>query len=124
MQAKKNLARAITADFHSAAAAEAAAENWAKQFQQRGVAEDLPVVEISPSEEGLMPDGNGLRTAKLLQLAGLASSTGEANRKLGENAVSLNGEKFSEKLIPNVKAGDSLTLRLGKKSVRVVLSES
>src|SRR6202051_1695519 len=80
MQVKKNLAHAITADFHSPAAADAAAESWATQFQQRGVAEDLPVVEISSAEEGLMPDGNGIRTAKLLQLAGLASSTGEANR--------------------------------------------
>ncbi|HEX4652113.1 MAG TPA: tyrosine--tRNA ligase [Granulicella sp.] len=126
MQAKKNLAHAITADFHSAAAADAAAENWAKQFQQRGVAEDLPVVEIAFAEEGLVvvsANGTGaeIRTAKLLHLAGLASSTGEANRKLAENAVSLNGEKYSEKAILNVQAGDTLTLRLGKKSVRVNL---
>jgi tyrosyl-tRNA synthetase len=126
MQAKKNLAHAITEDFHSAAAADSAAENWAKQFQQRGVAEDLPVVEVRFAEEGLVvvsANGNGgeVRTAKLLQLAGLASSTGEANRKLAENAVSLNGEKYSEKAILNVQAGDTLTLRLGKKSVRVNL---
>jgi tyrosyl-tRNA synthetase len=135
MQAKKNLAHALTADFHSAAAADAAADNWATQFQQRGVAEDLPVIEISLAEDGLLAvsaNGSGpgsgsgveVRTAKLLHLAGLAASTGEANRKLGENAVSVNGDKFSEKLLPNVKPGDSLTLRLGKKSVRVVLSES
>src|SRR5580765_444947 len=46
MQAKKNLAYAITRDFHSAAEAEAAAEGWAKQFQQKAVAEDVPVVTI------------------------------------------------------------------------------
>ncbi len=67
--------------------------------------------------------GAEVRTAKLLQLAGLASSTGEANRKLAENAVSVNGEKFSEKTIANVQAGDTLTLRLGKKSVRVILTQ-
>jgi tyrosyl-tRNA synthetase len=115
MQAKKNLAHAITADFHSPAAADSAAENWAKQFQQRGVAEDLPVVEIPFAEEGLVAisangSGSDLRTAKLLHLAGLANSTGEANRKLAENAVSLNGEKYSEKVIANVKAGDTLQL--------------
>jgi tyrosyl-tRNA synthetase len=35
MHAKKNLAAAIVRDFHGAAAADAAAESWAKQFQQR-----------------------------------------------------------------------------------------
>ena len=45
MQAKKDLAHTITADFHSAAEADAAAENWATQFQQKGVAEDLPEVD-------------------------------------------------------------------------------
>jgi tyrosyl-tRNA synthetase len=124
MQAKKNLAHAITADFHSVAAADSAAENWATQFQQRGVAEDLPVVEIVLAEELRDGANGGVRTAKLLQLAGLASSTGEANRKLAENAVSVNGEKFSEKSISNVQVGDTLTLRLGKKSVRAVITSA
>jgi tyrosyl-tRNA synthetase len=124
MQAKKNLAHTITADFHSTAAADSAAENWATQFQQRGVAEDLPVVEIAFAEELRDGANGGVRTAKLLQLAGLASSTGEANRKLAENAVSVNGEKFSEKTISNVQVGDTLTLRLGKKSVRAVLTSA
>ncbi|HZY73664.1 MAG TPA: tyrosine--tRNA ligase, partial [Edaphobacter sp.] len=47
MQAKKNLARAITADFHSTVEADSAAENWAKQFQQRAVADDLEEVAVS-----------------------------------------------------------------------------
>jgi len=124
MQAKKNLAWGIVRDFHSKDAADAAAENWAKQFQQRAVANDAPVVEISLAAEGLvvelgLKEGSVLRVPKLLQLAGLASSTGEATRKLGENAVSVDGEKFSEKLLKGVNAGGSVALRLGKKSVRV-----
>jgi tyrosyl-tRNA synthetase len=124
MQAKKNLAWGIVRDFYSAAAADAAAESWAKQFQQRAVAEDAPVVEISLATDGLvvelgLKEGSVVRLPKLLQLAGLAASTGEATRKLGENAVSVDGEKFNEKLLRCVKVGDSLTLRLGKKSVRV-----
>ena len=35
MQAKKELARRIVADFHSAEAAAKAGEDWAKQFQKR-----------------------------------------------------------------------------------------
>jgi tyrosyl-tRNA synthetase len=124
MQAKKNLAHAITKDFHSAADADAAAENWARQFQQKSVADDAPVVKISLSSDNLVAaldsgEGSAIRVAKLLQLAGLASSTGEATRKLAENAVSVNGEKFSDKLLEGIRVGDSIALRLGKKSVRI-----
>ncbi len=124
MQAKKDLAWGIVRDFHSAKAADNAAENWAKQFQQRAVAEDAPVVKISLAAEGLvvelgLKEGSVVRLPKLLQLAGLASSTGEATRKLGENAVSVNGEKFSEKLLKGAQTGGSVALRLGKKSMRV-----
>jgi tyrosyl-tRNA synthetase len=124
MQAKKNLAWTITKGFHSEAEADAAAESWAKMFQQRGVSEDVPVVKVSLAEEGLMAaaaDGGAaeIRVPKLLVLAGLASSTGEATRKLAENAVSLNGEKISGRTCSREAMGDAPILRLGKKSVRV-----
>jgi len=38
MEAKKRLARTITAGFHGAAAAQEADENWAKMFQQKDAA--------------------------------------------------------------------------------------
>ncbi len=60
-----------------------------------------------------------MRVPKLLELAGLARSTAEATRKLGENAVSVNGEKFPTGTIGREAMGESSTLRLGKKSVRV-----
>ena len=126
MQAKKDLAHSITAGFHSAAEADAAAESWATQFQQKGVAEDAPEVAISLTADGLCaPSADGsaaaseLRIPKLLQLAGLAASTGEATRKLAENAVSINGEKFNGKTLSRNILGDEPTLRLGKKAVRV-----
>ena len=124
MQAKKDLAWTITRDFHSKEEADAAAESWAKMFQQRGVSEDVPVVKVSLGEEGLIAaaaDGGAveIRVPKLLVLAGLASSTGEATRKLAENAVSLNGEKIAGRTYGRDAMGESPTLRLGKKSVRV-----
>jgi tyrosyl-tRNA synthetase len=118
MQAKKNLAWTITKGFHSEAEANVAAEGWAKMFQRRGVNEDVPVVKVSLGEDGLM-QGNEIRMPKLLVLAGLAGSAGEATRKLGENAVSLNGEKIVARTIAEDALGDSPVLRLGKKSVRV-----
>ena len=120
MQAKKDLAHTITADFHSPAEAAAAAEGWATQFQQKGVAEDAPEVTVNLSAEGLLDaDTGSIRIPKLLVLAGLAPSTGEATRKLAENAVSINAEKFSGKTLSREALGDTPTLRLGKKSVRI-----
>ncbi len=131
MQAKKNLAHSITADFHSPAEANAAAESWATQFQLKGVAEDLPIIEIAISSEGLeMPISETdkelvasesrdlapmMRLPRLLVLAGLASSTGEATRKLSENAVSINGEKCDRRTVSRSFLTDTPTLRLGKK---------
>jgi tyrosyl-tRNA synthetase len=124
MQAKKDLAHAITTDFHSSMEADRAAESWATQFQQRGVADDAPEVTISLATEGLV-DGatSDLRIPKLLQLSGLAASAGEATRKLSENAVSLNGEKIAARTLSRSALGEAPTLRLGKKSVRVVWTD-
>jgi len=139
MQAKKDLAHSITADFHSPTEATAAAESWATQFQQKGVAEDAPEVTISLSTEGLMavPAAHGglpvpttdsdlgvdIRLPKLLVLAGLAASAGEAQRKLKENAVSINGTKTAQVAITREALGKTPTLRLGKKAVRILWSE-
>ena len=129
MQAKKNLAWTITKGFHSEAEANAAAEGWAKMFQQRGVSEDVPVVKVSLASiktwvEGASPSLGGsneelVNVPKLLVQAGLAASSGEATRKLGENAVSVNGDKISARTIAKNALGDAPILRLGKKSVRV-----
>jgi tyrosyl-tRNA synthetase len=123
MQAKKDLARTITAGFHGEREAEIAAEGWSTQFQQGGVREDAPAVEVPSEADGLLTRGDDgaelVRVPKLLQLAGLAASAGEATRKLGENAVSLNGEKIAAKLMAREALGNSPVLRLGKKSVRV-----
>jgi tyrosyl-tRNA synthetase len=126
MQAKKDLARTITADFHSAEAAEAAAEGWARQFQRREASEDAPVVRIDANAEFVKyePDASGtmvgtVRTARLLQAAGLVASGSEGTRKLGENAVSLNGSKIKAQSVTLPELGESPVIRVGKKEVRI-----
>ena len=119
MQAKKDLARTIAAGFHGMADAERAGESWAVQFQSKGVNEDVPEVRVEGAAEGLMNDGQ-VRLAKLLVLAGLASSAAEATRKLSEHAVSVNGEKTTAKLLERAAVGEAPVLRLGRRSVRVV----
>jgi tyrosyl-tRNA synthetase len=129
MTVKKQLAESITAGFHTEAAAQHAAESWSTQFQQKGVAEDLPVVSIGRNHarsnfttDGVntMPvDQQPFHVPTLLVLAGLASSKGEAQRKLKENAVSVNGGKTSAVTVTQETLGDTPTLRLGKKAVRI-----
>ena len=88
MEAKKDLARRIVTDFHSADAAAKAAEDWAKQFQKDEVPEDVEEVEASVE---VTPDGR-VRLDKLLAREGLAESVSDAVRKLKQNAVRVNGE--------------------------------
>ena len=76
-------------------------------------------MKISLSVEGLAVAGNieagsEVRMAKLLQLVGLASSTGEATRKLAENAVSVDGEKFNGKNLSPVMAGEFAFAAVGE----------
>ncbi len=133
MQAKKNLAHTVTAGFHSQAEADAAAEGWATQFQQKGVAEDVPEVTLSLrgtranlTGEGQTPlpaDQQPIHMPSLLVLAGLAVSKGEAQRKLKENAISINGEKSSAVVLSQEALGLSPTVRLGKKAVRLRWTE-
>ncbi|MBB5058594.1 tyrosyl-tRNA synthetase [Granulicella aggregans] len=126
MQAKKDLARTITGDFHSVEAAEGAAEHWARQFQRRESSEDALVVRIAVTPELFRHDLSAgadapkmVKLAKLLQLAGLVASAGEGTRKLAENAVSLNGVKTTAQAEAMGVLGDSPVIRVGKKEIRV-----
>ena len=138
MRAKKDLAKRIIADFHSAAEAEAAEENWAKQFQKDEVPENLEEVEIAISEVTL--DGGDLGAAqslgaisekeprfiridKLVKESGLAASRSEADRKIKEKAVRLDGQLIVANNTGNVAVHvpDIFVLRLGKKMKKVHL---
>jgi tyrosyl-tRNA synthetase len=55
MEAKKQLARTITAGFHSEAAAETAAENWVRMFQQKEFSEGVEEVRLKLAD--FMPIG-------------------------------------------------------------------
>ena len=121
MQAKKNLAHTITSDFHSAAEADAAAENWAQQFQQRGVANDLEEVAVEYSAVA-GADANTVRMAKLLAQAGLASSASEATRKLAEGAVRVGTEVHRDSMLALESLPAKLTVRLGKRAKVVTIA--
>jgi tyrosyl-tRNA synthetase len=145
MQAKKDLARCIVADFHSADATVKAGEDWAKQFQKDETPESIDEVSVSTARingtkiniADLVPDpgeGGGpqiitsdlsdpqiLRADKLVREAGFAVSTTEAGRKIKERAVHINGHAI-ERLAILVHPHEPLVVRVGKKIKKVVLT--
>jgi len=121
MDVKKRLARTITAGFHGDEAAQSADENWAKMFQQKETAEDLEEVAVAFADvAGSEP--NQIRLPKLLVALGLAASNTEANRKIAEKAVKLDGESAADALITVAALPARLVVRLGKRAKIAVIS--
>jgi tyrosyl-tRNA synthetase len=120
MEAKKRLARTITAGFHSEAAAITAGENWARMFQQKETAENLEEVAV-PFADVAGSGPNQIRLPKLLVQMGLASSGAEANRKIAERAVKLDGETTENLLISLAALPARLVVRLGKRAKIAVI---
>ncbi len=114
MQAKKELARRIVADFHSAEAATKAAEDWAKQFQKDEVPEDVQEVVASVETTA---DGR-VRLDKLLAKVGLADSVSDAARKLKQKSVKVNGELKTD-AVTSIDISRPIILQVGKKIRRV-----
>jgi len=139
MQVKKDLARRIVADFHSAEAAAKAGEDWAKQFQKDEVPENveevhvsLAEVEYSPGEERGLPRGIAdpwgpthvfIDLAKLLVRCGLAESRSDAGRKLKQGSVKVDNavETAPRKAFPELVQPLTLVLRLGKRMRKAVI---
>ncbi|MFZ1098447.1 MAG: tyrosine--tRNA ligase [Steroidobacteraceae bacterium] len=87
---KLELAHELVARFHDAAAAERAQRGFIQRVSEKALPDDLPVKVITV-------DAAGLRIANLLKEAGLAASTSEANRKLDEGAVRIDGVRVSDR---------------------------
>jgi len=121
MEAKKRLARSITASFHGEEAAKTADENWAKMFQQKETAEDLEEVAVAFADvAGAEP--LQLRLPKLLVALGLAASNAEANRKIAEKAVKLDGEPAAGAHISVTALPTRIVVRLGKRAKVAVIA--
>jgi len=127
MALKKELARSIVADFHSAEAATKATEDWAKQFQKGGVPEDVEEAAVALaaiSAPSLVPGVIRIKLDKLLFQLGLADSVSDAVRKIKQKAVRVNGElKTDPTLLWSLKdLKEPLTVRAGRKLKRVTVT--
>jgi tyrosyl-tRNA synthetase len=104
---KMELAREIASRFHGAGAGEAAVRHWHEVVQGGGVPQDLQLMDVRVPLDGI-------RIGALLKAAGLAPSTSEAMRKLGERAVRVDGEVVEARDLL-LSAGSEHLLQLGKR---------
>jgi tyrosyl-tRNA synthetase len=111
MDAKRLLAREITARFHGASAADAAEADF-RHRAAGGIPQEIPEVRLA---------GAPLAIGMLLKQAGLVPSTSEALRLVEQGGVRIDGAVVSDKAL-KVGAG-SCVVQVGKrKFARVLLS--
>lgn len=112
--AKVALAKEITARFHSAAAADAAEQDFNNR-SKGGVPDEIPVLNLLLGEGGA-----AVGIGALLKMAGLAASSGEGNRLIDGGGVRVDSSVVSDK---GLKLGaGTYVVQVGKrKFARVTL---
>jgi tyrosyl-tRNA synthetase len=106
--AKVALAKQVITWMHGPEQAEHAESEFNKVFREHGVPDDMPEFAVGRGPHKLAP---------LLVQAGLASSNSEANRKIREGAVSVDGVKVTDQ--KEFTVGSPVVVRLGRKFARV-----
>jgi tyrosyl-tRNA synthetase len=115
MRVKMDLAGRIVTDFHSAAEARQAEEDFNREVRQGAEPDDIETVPLPAGTRG----ANGVQMAKLLVGVGLAESRTEAERRIKSGAVDVDGARWTDLLHP--ASGGTLTVRAGKKWKRVIV---
>jgi tyrosyl-tRNA synthetase len=116
--AKKVLAFETTRLLHGEAAAQDAAETARKTFEQGGIGDDLPTVEMTSADFGA-----GIPAWSLLQKAGLAETNSEARRLIRGGGAKLNDQKLDDENL-NVQTSAAVNgvikLSAGKKRHAII----
>lgn len=112
MEAKKRLARTITAQYHGEAAAAEAEASFTRVFQRRLDPETI--------EEIRLPYSPPLPVVLLLEGSRLVASRSEARRKIQEGAVEVDGQRISNMTEVVLVSGAHL-IRVGRRFKRVIL---
>ncbi len=104
--AKVDLARLIITDFHSAEAAEAAAEEFERRFVAKEIPDEIDEAKIAAGEH---------RLAELLAEVGLAGSKGEARRLIEQGGVKIDGEKAMDAKAEITIGVEATLIQVGKR---------
>jgi tyrosyl-tRNA synthetase len=102
---KLELAHELVARFHGVAEAEQAQKDFMARVSERSVPTDLP-------PKTVLVDAPGVRLGNLLKEAGLVASTSEANRKIEEGAVRIDGARVTDRGL-TLAAGADHVLQVG-----------
>lgn len=105
-EVKKQLARELTARFHTPEAALQAEANFEKVFQKGGLPDDIPEKQIHSDEAIWLP--------QLLVDLEMVKSTSDGRRMIKQNAVSIDGEKVAD-IKTTVEPEGELLLKVGKR---------
>lgn len=120
MEAKKRLARTITAQYHGEPAAAAAEAHFTNVFQQRRDPENAEEVRVVAGALGA--SGGKVQLVKLLVATGFVSSNSEARRMIQQGAVEIDGDRVSDVNHVLAAAGAHL-IRVGKRLFKRVVIE-
>lgn len=113
MVVKERLAEILVHRYHGEASATAARERFEQQFRRRELPDDVPEFHYQGSDVSLP-------LARLMALAGVASSNSEARRKIAEGAVRIDGQRIID--ARHVVTTDrSLVLQVGRRLLRRVI---
>ena len=109
-QAKVDLAIRIITDFHSAAAATAAAEEFERRFVNKDLPSDL-------EEQTISITGEGERLTRVMVECGLAASNTAATRLIDQGSVRVDGEKVKDRVLTVDPRQGPFVLQVGKRKV-------
>jgi len=107
MEAKKQLAATIVDRFHGDGAGQLARSGFEAQFAKKEIPDDVP-------EATMKVEDGSLWIIKALTQNGLTTSNGEAIRMVKQNALSIDGEKVTDKDYQLLPGGPYL-IKLGKR---------
>ncbi|HOX38415.1 MAG TPA: tyrosine--tRNA ligase [Candidatus Brocadiia bacterium] len=99
-EAKVALAKALVKRYHSAEAAEQAAEEFDRIFRERELPDEMPIVRIQPGE---LENGK-IWIVKLLVLGGCAETNGQARRLVAQGGVRVGASAESLEKVDDEKA--------------------
>jgi tyrosyl-tRNA synthetase len=105
---KRELARDLVTQYHSAEAAKAAEAHFDRIHVQHDVPEEI-------DEISLAGDEGGLWIVKALTSSRICKSSSDARRMIQQGAVSVDGEKLSDGERRLEKRGEPYTLKVGKR---------
>jgi tyrosyl-tRNA synthetase len=126
MDAKKRLARTITAQYHGDAAAAEAEAHFARVHQHRDVPDEIETARVPAdgtaiSGRVLPPPGAPWPLGLVLKEAGLVSSTSEARRMIQQGAVEIDRRRVTS-IEETLAPGREYLIQVGKRRFkRVVL---